>query len=114
VLQYIIAEKYGCVIVDPRPFAIGSIKKVYGKYSHLSKVLPAMGYGSEQMRELEETINTIDCDVVIIGTPVDLRRFMKIKKPTVRVRYEIEEFGQLPLEDVVNEWLKEEFFGDKS
>jgi len=104
---YIVAEKYGCEVVDPRPFAVGSIRNVYNNYSHLSKVLPAMGYGIEQMRELEETINAIDCDVVIIGTPVDLRRFMKIKKPAVRVRYEIEEFGQLSLEDVVNEWLKD-------
>jgi len=104
---YIVAEKYGCEVVDPRPFAVGSIRNVYDNYSHLSKVLPAMGYGSEQIRELEETINAINCDVVIIGTPVDLRRFMKIDKPAVRVRYEIEEFGQLSLEDVLNEWLKD-------
>lgn len=86
-------------IVDPRPYAVGSIREVYKTYSHLDKILPAMGYGKEQMKELEETINSVECNLVVIGTPVDLNKFLNINKPTIRVRYDLEEIGSPGLKD---------------
>ncbi|MCB9853859.1 MAG: GTPase [Phycisphaerales bacterium] len=76
-------------IVDPRPFAVGSIKTTFAKYNHLTDILPAMGYGQTQMSELEKSINAADCDAVVIGTPIDLSKLLKINKPSVRVRYEL-------------------------
>ena len=90
----IAAEKLGAAqLIDPRPFAVGSIKKTFEKYNHLEKLLPAMGYGQNQIAELAETINRSPAETVIIGTPIDLRRVMKLDKPAVRVRYELEEIG---------------------
>jgi len=88
-------------IVDPRPYAVGSIKDTFKKYTHLSSLLPAMGYGEEQTRELEKTVNATPCDVVLIGTPVDLRRLLRINKPAVRARYELQELGKPNLEDIL-------------
>lgn len=100
------AKKYGArELVDPRPFAAGSILEVYEKFPHLGAVLPAMGYSEEQIKELEMTINAADCDVVVVGTPIDLGRLLKLNKPVVRVRYRIEEQDE-KLEDVIDEWLK--------
>ena len=76
-------------IIDPRPFAVGSIKRTFKKWAHLTDVLPAMGYGEKQMKELERTINRAECDLVLIGTPIDLGRLLKINKPHQRVRYEL-------------------------
>lgn len=88
------ARKYGASsIVDPRPWAIGSIRDAFDKYSHIEEILPAMGYSAKQMNELQETINKVDCDAVVIGTPIDLRRIIKIDKPAVRVLYRLEEIG---------------------
>jgi len=102
----IAAKKYGArELVDPRQHAIGSIREVYEKFSHLGAVLPAMGYSEEQIKELEMTINESDCDVVIAGTPIDLGLLLKLNKPVVRVRYRIEELDE-KLEDVIDEWLK--------
>jgi predicted GTPase len=82
------AKEYGAKkIVNPRPFAVGSITDTFEKYPHLINVLPAMGYGKKQIKELEQTINNIDCDVVISGTPIDLTRILKTNKPVVRIRY---------------------------
>jgi predicted GTPase len=78
-------------IVDPRPYAVGTIRATFRKYPHVSEVLPAMGYGQKQMRELEQTINAVPCDLVLIGTPIDLGRMLKLNKPALRVRYELEE-----------------------
>ncbi|WP_456396326.1 cyclic 2,3-diphosphoglycerate synthase [Thermococcus sp.] len=104
---YVAAKKFGAKeIIDPRPYAVGSIIDTYKKYSHLDRILPAMGYGKKQMEELEETINRADADVVVIGTPVDLRRFMKLNKPAVRVKYELEEIGQPKLRDILADWVK--------
>lgn len=90
----IAAEKLGAAqLIDPRPFAVGSIKKTFEKYNHLEKLLPAMGYGKTQIAELAETINRSPAEIVVIGTPIDLRRVMKLDKPAVRVRYELEEIG---------------------
>ncbi len=104
---HIAAQKYQArEIIDPRPFARGSINTIYQKYRHLSDVLPAMGYGQKQMRELEETINSADCDTVIIGTPIDLGRLLSIEKPTVRVTYELEEQGHPSLEEIIDNFLE--------
>ncbi|MFX1560255.1 MAG: cyclic 2,3-diphosphoglycerate synthase [Promethearchaeota archaeon] len=103
---YIAARKAGAFIVDPRPFAVGSIQKTFEKYSHLEDVLPAMGYGKKQMEELQQTINKSDVDAVVIGTPIDLTRVVKIDKPNVRVRYDLQEIGKPNLEDVLREFVK--------
>ena len=76
-------------IVDPRPFAVGSIKATFEKYGHVTQVLPAMGYGKKQMSELESTINAASCDAVLIGTPIDLGALLKLNKPAVRVTYDL-------------------------
>lgn len=80
-------------LIDPRPYAVGSIRETFAKYNHLSNLLPAMGYGKTQIAELERTINSSPAEMVIIGTPIDLRRIMSIDKPAVRVRYDLEEIG---------------------
>lgn len=103
---YIAARKAGAIIVDPRPFAVGSIKTTFEKYGHLEKVLPAMGYGRKQMTELEQTINKSDVDAIVIGTPIDLSRVIKISKPSVRVRYNLQEIGKPDLVDVLTEFVK--------
>jgi predicted GTPase len=104
---WVAARRFGAAeIVDPRPFALGSIKATFAKYPTTGNVLPAMGYGQEQVQELEETINRADVDLVIIGTPIDLSRVMAIKKPYQRVRYELQEIGQPTLEDILKAKFK--------
>lgn len=93
-------------VVDPRPHAVGSIKGTFEKYRHLTDILPAMGYGRKQIQELEQTINAVDCDVVLIGTPIDLRRVLKINKPTVRVSYELEEIEPGQLEAAIRKVIR--------
>jgi predicted GTPase len=96
------ARKAGAAkLVDPRPFAVGSIKALYEKWPQLSSVLPAMGYSDEQLRELEATINAADCDVVVTGTPIDLGRLINSRHPIRHVRYELEEVGSPTLSDVL-------------
>ena len=90
-------------LLDPRPYAVGSIKNTFEKYTHLGNLLPAMGYGNEQIKELEETINAIPCDVVVIGTPVDLRKLLNLNKPAVRARYELQEVSKPNLEDILRQ-----------
>lgn len=103
---FIAAKKYGASeIIDPRPYAVGSIINTYKKYTHLDKILPAMGYGVKQMKELEETINRSQVEVVVVGTPIDLTRVIKISKPHVRVTYELQEIGKPDLQDVIEEFL---------
>lgn len=101
----IAAQKYGAgKIIDPRPFAVGSIKKTFQKYTHLDKVLPAMGYGEKQITELTQTINKIDCDLVVSGTPIDIGRLIKTNKKILRVFYELEEIGSPRLRDVLEKF----------
>ncbi|HUV61881.1 MAG TPA: cyclic 2,3-diphosphoglycerate synthase [Thermoplasmata archaeon] len=89
-------------IIDPRPFAVGSIKATFEKYTHLEKVLPAMGYGGKQVAELEETINASDCDIVVSGTPIDLTRVLgNVNKPIVRVKYDLQVKGEPTLEQIL-------------
>ena len=88
-------------LVDPRKYAVGSIKRTYEKYPHLKTVLPAMGYGEKQIKDLEQTIAAIKCDSFVLGTPIDLRRIMKMPKPAVRVRYEIREVTRPTLDEIL-------------
>jgi len=103
----IAAQRLGASeIVDPKPYAVGSIKETYKKYMHLGTILPALGYGEKQIAELKETIEHTPCDVVVIGTPIDLRRIMIINKPTVRVKYELQVMGPNSLEHILEEFLQ--------
>ncbi len=98
----IAAKKWGAAeLVDPRPYAVGSIAKTFQKHTHMGTLLPAMGYSPKQVAELEETVAKVPCDLVIVGTPIDLRRIMKIQKPSVRVRYELQEIGSPTLLDAI-------------
>jgi predicted GTPase len=90
-------------IVDPRPFTVDSISETYKKYPNIGILLPAMGYGEKQIKDLEETINRTDCDSVIIGTPIDLGRILKINKPNTRVMYELDEIGDVTLETILKQ-----------
>ncbi|MCR4417345.1 MAG: cyclic 2,3-diphosphoglycerate synthase [Ignavibacteria bacterium] len=90
-------------LVDPRPFAVESIQETYRNYPEIGTLLPAMGYGKKQMKDLEETINRTDCDVVVIGTPIDLRRVININKPATRVRYYLKELTKPGIEDILRE-----------
>ena len=99
------AEKYGAKeFVDPREAAVGTIADTFEKYPDIGILLPAMGYGKQQIKDLENTINAIDCDVVIIATPIDLRRIVKINKPAVQVKYELQEIGHPTIEDVLKDF----------
>lgn len=101
------ARKWGASeIIDPRPYVKGRIKETYAKYPNIGPLLPAMGYGDEQMKDLAATINAVPCDVVIIGTPIDLSRIIDIKKPCVRVRYELQEIGHPNLWNIIDGFLK--------
>jgi len=101
------AKEYGAkTIVDPRPFAVGSIIDTFEKYPHLINVLPAMGYGKKQIKELEQTINNTECDVVISGTPIDLTRILKTKKPVVRIRYSVGDKTARDIEAILLKFLK--------
>ena len=97
------AGKFGAAeLVDPRPFAVGTIAATFAKYQHMGPLLPAMGYGGKQIRELEETIKATDCDVVLVATPIDIRRVLKLDKPSTRVRYELQEIGLPDLAQVLS------------
>jgi predicted GTPase len=99
---YLAAKRFGAAeIVDPRPFAVRSIAATYQKYPKTGPILPAMGYSDAQVKDLEATINASDVDLVIIGTPIDLTRIIKLDKPFQRVRYELQEVGQPTLEDIL-------------
>ncbi len=102
----IAARQFNCSIADPRPHILGSIKKIYKRYPHLGRVLPAMGYSKKQVRELERIINSIKCDAVIAGTPIDLRRIMKVNKPIVRIGYELKVISRPGLEEIIRKFLK--------
>jgi predicted GTPase len=101
------ARKFGAVsLVDPRPFIVGRLKETFKIYPGIGTLLPAMGYGEEQLKDLETTINNTDCDSVIIGTPIDLNRVINIKKPSTRVYYDLEEVGSPNLEEVLSDFVK--------
>ena len=103
----IAAQKHGSsALVDPRPFAVGSIRETFKKYPGIGNLLPAMGYDQKQILELEETINQTDCDTVIIGTPIDLSKRIKINKPVVRAKYELKEISKPGLKEIIKELIK--------
>jgi len=101
------AQKYGAAeLVDPRPFLVGKLTTTFQIYPNIGTLLPAMGYGEQQLKDLEETINKTDCDSVIIGTPIDLNRIIKINKPNTRVYYDLQEIGDPNLTDILDEFVK--------
>ncbi len=101
------AMKYQAAeIIDPRPYATGKLARTFERYPGIGHLLPAMGYGEEQVRDLEATVSKIECDLVVIGTPIDLGRIIKIPQPSVRVMYELSEIGRPDLKDALGEFLK--------
>ncbi len=101
----IAANQYGAAkIIDPRPFAQGSIKSTFQKYTHLDRVLPAMGYGKEQISELEQTIEKAECDLIVSGTPIDISKLIQTDKKILRVKYDLEEIGSPNLEEVLKDF----------
>lgn len=101
------AEKFGCDdMVDPREFAVGTIADTFEKYPEIGILLPAMGYGDQQIKDLEDTINATECDAVVIATPIDLNRIIKINKPSCRVSYELQEIGFPTVKQVIENFLK--------
>jgi predicted GTPase len=98
----IAAQRFGAAeIVDPRPYAVGSIIETYRQYPTTGPVLPAMGYGATQMNELEATIRGVPCDLVLVATPIDISRILTIQQPTARVHYELQEIGRPTLKDAL-------------
>ncbi len=103
---HVAAKKFGAAeIIDPRPYAVGSIKETFNKFGQVSEVLPAMGYGDEQVRELQDTINAVPCDVVLVGTPFDLAGMIESNKPLVRVTYDLDEPGSAALKAELDAFL---------
>jgi predicted GTPase len=103
----IAAKKFGAdQIVDPRPYAVGRLKKTFETYPKTGPVLPAMGYSHEQIQDLETTINRVECDLVLFSTPIQLKRILNITKPSIRVRYEYKDHGEPYLKNVLLSHLK--------
>jgi predicted GTPase len=101
------AKKFGASeLVDPRPFTVGRLSETFKIYPNIGTLLPAMGYGAQQLKDLESTINATDCDAVVIGTPIDLNRIIHIKKPNTRVYYDLQEIGFPNLSEVLDEFVK--------
>jgi len=103
---YVAAKKYGAEIIDPRPYAVGIIKKMFEEYPHMGPVLPSTGYAPDQLRDLEETLNRIECDAVILGTPADLTKLIKFKVPVVKVRYELQVVEGPSVKEMIDEFLE--------
>lgn len=102
------ASRFGAAgFVDPRPYVVGALAETFEAYPDIGTVLPAMGYGEQQIKDLESTINNTDCEAVVIGTPIDLSRFIRINKPSTRVFYSLQEIGRPNLEDVLSEFVSE-------
>ncbi len=101
----IAAKWFGAAeIIDPRPYTVASITATYQKYPKIGRLLPAMGYGDKQIADLQETVNRVECDAVVIGTPIDLTRLIKFKMPTTRVHYELQEIGSPTLDDLLKDF----------
>ena len=100
------AQKFGAKeCVDPRPFVVGKLAETFKTYPNIGTLLPAMGYGDQQLHDLELTINGTDCDAVVIGTPIDLNRIIKINKPNTRVYYDLQEIGKPDFTDILDEFI---------
>jgi predicted GTPase len=103
---FLAAKRFGAAeLVDPRPYAVGSLGPVYKAFPHMGPILPAMGYGEDQMRDLKQTIDAVPCDVVLVASPVDLSRLLHFDKPAVRVRYEVEELGEPKLSTILHGFM---------
>ncbi|GAH61848.1 unnamed protein product, partial [marine sediment metagenome] len=101
------AQRYGAAeLVDPRPYTVGSITETFRLWPDIGTLLPATGYGEQQLKDLEATINNVDCDAVVIGTPIDLSRLIDIKKPNTRVYYDLQEIGVPNLGDILTDFGK--------
>ena len=100
------ALKYGAELIDPRPYVVGELAETFNKYPNIGTLLPAMGYGAKQVKDLEKTIAATPCDAVVIATPIDLQRIVKIKQPCVKIGYELQEIGQPNLEVILDEFIK--------
>jgi predicted GTPase len=101
------AQKFGAAeLVDPRPFTVGKLSETFKIYPNIGTLLPAMGYSDQQLKDLETTINNTECDSVVIGTPIDLNRLIKIKKPNTRVYYDLQEIGFPNFEEVINDFVE--------
>jgi predicted GTPase len=101
------ANKFGAAeLVDPRPFTVGKLSETFEIYPNIGILLPAMGYSDQQLKDLEETIAKTECDAVVIGTPIDLNRVIKINKPNTRVYYDLQEIGYPNLEGIIEEFVK--------
>jgi len=101
------AQQYGAIeLVDPRSYTVGSITEVFKRYPDIGVLLPAMGYDQQQLKDLEETINKVDCDGVVVGTPINLSNIINIKKPNTRVYYELQEIGTPNLSEILSEFVK--------
>ena len=99
------ARRYGAAeLIDPRPYAVGKLKETFQTYPAIGTLLPAMGYGDQQIQDLAATIERTPCDAVIIATPIDLGRVIKIAKPNTRVEYALQEIGSPTLEDVLKQF----------
>ena len=108
------ALKYGAAeLVDPKPYAVGKLKETFDKYPGLGPILPSMGYSAQQVKDLEKTIEKTPCDVVLIATPIDINRIIKIKKPTVKIGYELQEIGKPDFKDVIGDFAKKHKLGSK-
>ncbi len=105
------AKKYHLQIVDPKPYAVGSLKEVYKKYHQLGLLIPAMGYSAQQIKELQETINRTPADLVVIGTPMNLGKILKLKKPAVRITYKLQELGHANLMQLIQQGLRNKNYG---
>jgi predicted GTPase len=102
------AQKYGAAeMIDPRPYTVGKLAETFEIYPNIGTLLPAMGYSEQQLKDLEATINNTNCDAVVIGTPIDLQRIIKINKPSTRVYYDLQEIGYPTLEGILNDFVKE-------
>jgi predicted GTPase len=103
------AQKFGAAeLVDPRPFLVGKLAETFRIYPNIGTLLPAMGYGEQQLKDLEATINNTECDSVVIGTPIDLNRIVKINKPNTRVYYDLQEIGYPNLDGVLTDFVEKQ------
>jgi predicted GTPase len=101
------AMKYGAgELVDPRPFTVGKLSETFEIYPNIGTLLPAMGYSEQQLKDLEKTIEKTDCEAVVIGTPIDLNRIIKINKPNTRVYYDLQEIGDPDLSGIIDDFVK--------
>jgi predicted GTPase len=99
----IAAQRFGAAeIIDPRPYTVDSITETYNKYPKIGRLLPAMGYGEKQIKDLQETVNRTECDGIVIGTPIDLTRLLSFNVPVTRARYELQEIGRPTLDTLLN------------